>query len=168
LASFDSVVETVPRARPDLSATCPAVIASPPASAASTEALVAPGAVRRVERAAGGRVRRAGALVAASASGLAVAALAAVRAGAFRAAGLRAGRGRGAGVEGGERFAQPVGLADELVKALLDLFTQAVDHLSHILRVGAERAIVHKGRGRASTQVSMHFGDSVGERLQRA
>ena len=55
------------RARPVLSATWPAVIASPPASAASTEALVAPGAVRRAERVAGWLVRRAGARFAADA-----------------------------------------------------------------------------------------------------
>ena len=42
-------------ARPLLSATWPAVIASPPASAASTAAFVPPGAVRRGERAAGWR-----------------------------------------------------------------------------------------------------------------
>ena len=46
LASFDSVVETVGRASPALVAAWPAVIGSPPASAASTDALVAP----RVER----------------------------------------------------------------------------------------------------------------------
>ena len=42
-----------------MSATWPAVIASPPASATSTEALVAPGAVRRGERAAGRLARQA-------------------------------------------------------------------------------------------------------------
>ncbi|MGB0092104.1 MAG: hypothetical protein WBP81_06175, partial [Solirubrobacteraceae bacterium] len=36
-------------------------------------------------------------------------------------------------------FAQPVGLAEKLVKALLDLFTQPVDHLGHILAVGERR-----------------------------
>jgi hypothetical protein len=33
-----------------------------------------------------------------------------------------------------------------LVKALLELFTQAVDHLSHILGVGDKPAIVHGDR----------------------
>ncbi len=42
LASLDSVVDTVGRASPALLATWPAVIASPPASAASTDDLVAP------------------------------------------------------------------------------------------------------------------------------
>jgi Dodecin len=46
LASLDSVVETVGRASPALVATWPAVIALPPASAASTDALVAPRVVR--------------------------------------------------------------------------------------------------------------------------
>jgi hypothetical protein len=68
------------------SATCPAVIASPSASAASTEALVTPGAVRRGERAAGVLVRRAGALRVAVAVGLD-----AVRRAALRAGGLWAG-----------------------------------------------------------------------------
>src|SRR5450755_3382533 len=81
LASLDSVVETVGRARPVLPATWPAVIASPPASAASTEALVAPGAVRRGERAAGWRVRVAGARFVAGAFGFGVAARARLRAG---------------------------------------------------------------------------------------
>src|SRR5450755_3274227 len=92
LASLDSVVETVGRARPVLSATWPAVIASPPASAASTEALVAPGAVLRDERAAGLGVRRAVAVLAAGAVGLVAGGepgLEAVRG--LRAGGLRVG-----------------------------------------------------------------------------
>ena len=52
------------------------------------------------------------------------------------ACGRRArGLGWGARVEGSERLAQAVGLAGELVKTLLDLFTQAVNHVS-LPRVG--------------------------------
>lgn len=43
-------------------------------------------------------------------------------------------------VEGGQRPAQPVRLASELVKALLDLFTQAVDHGRAHPPVGGERS----------------------------
>ena len=127
------MVETV-AARPVLSATSPAVIASPPASAASTEALVAPGAVRRGEPAAAWVARRAGVLFVAGAFALGVAALARLRAG-----GVLAGLRWGARVEGSERLAQAVGLAGELVKTLLDLFTQAVDHGFWFLVVGGER-----------------------------
>ncbi|MGO9821942.1 MAG: hypothetical protein ACLPTJ_15015 [Solirubrobacteraceae bacterium] len=43
-----------------------------------------------------------------------------------RLAGWRLGR---AGVERGKRLAQAVGFAGELIKALLNLFTQTVDHV---------------------------------------
>jgi len=45
----------------------------------------------------------------------------------------------GEGVEGSERLAEPVGLAGELVKTLLDLLTQAVDHGSVSSSSGGER-----------------------------
>src|SRR5450755_646015 len=107
LASFDSVVDTVGRARPVLSATWPAVIASPPASAASTDALVAPGAVRRGDRAAGWRVRRAVAVLAAVDVGLiAGAAPGSEAARGLRVGGLRVGSLRvGAGEERGSSTA---------------------------------------------------------------
>ena len=114
-------------ARPAFAATSPAVIASPPASAARTEALVAPGGVRRagrVGRVAGLRLRR-GVL------------------GCSRR--LRApcsGFGRSAGFEDPGPSAVSAlrsrsASLDELVEALLDLFTQTVDHVSVSSRWGA-------------------------------
>ena len=69
-----------------------------------------------------------------------------------RAAGLRRGRLRGARAERGERLAEAVGLMDELVEALLDLFTQTVDHGSVSSRWGAG----DRTRTR-SPEVSTHF-----------
>ena len=51
-----------------------------------------------------------------------------------------AGRLRGTWVERGECLAQALGLVGELVKVLVDLFTQTVDHVAHFLVVGAGRS----------------------------
>ena len=134
------MVDTVGRASPALAATSPAVIGSPPSSAASTAARVAPGAVRRGEPLAGLAVRRAGCCaVGEEATGLGWV----VRSG--LAGGWLARRRLRARVERGERLAKPVGLAEELVEAFLELFTQAVDHVCLLVVVG-ERAIVHAHR----------------------
>ncbi|MGH2930333.1 MAG: hypothetical protein ACRDL8_19170 [Solirubrobacteraceae bacterium] len=50
----------------------------------------------------------------------------------------REGRAGGARVERGQRLAKPVGLTEQLVEALLQLFAQTVDHVSllFVLRDG--------------------------------
>ena len=148
-----------------MSATSPAVIASPPASAASTEALVAPGAVRRGERAAGWLVRRGGVRFVADAAGFVAVAAAGLRAGGLRA-GLAAAPG-GARVERGERLAQPVGLADELVKALLDLFTQTVDHVPLPRWLGAGDRTAAHAAGQATSRDGFRTGRVGLLRLER-
>ncbi len=50
--------------------------------------------------------------------------------GGSHAGALAAGEGCGARAERGECLAQPVGFAGEMVKVVLDLLTQAVDHLA--------------------------------------
>ena len=92
---------TVPRARPALAATSPAVIAWPPSSAASTAALVAPGAVRRGERVAVCAVRLAGARLSRCGRGLR-------RLSPLSRGGLRAGALAGRGSSASERLAKPV------------------------------------------------------------
>src|SRR5580700_11386161 len=84
LASLDSVVDTVGRARPALVATWPAVSASPPASAASTDVLVAPRVVRPLVADFEAAVRRVRVGRVADAAGLGLAARVRLRAGAVR------------------------------------------------------------------------------------
>ena len=84
LASLDSVVETVGRASWALVATWLAVIGSPPASAASTDAFVVARLVRRLAVGIGSPVRRSLAVRVARAAGLVLAARAGGRARAAR------------------------------------------------------------------------------------
>ena len=86
------------------------------------------------------RVRRAGAALCCG-SRAACASEAAVR---LRAGAVARRCGGGARVERCERLAEFVGLAEELVEVLLDLFTHPVDHVD-LHPPGLGRAIVHAG-----------------------
>ncbi len=60
------------------------------------------------------------------------------------------------GVERGKRLAQAVGFAGELVKALLNLFTQTVDHVGSMwFAVPGGGAIVHVAARRAAVPSSV-------------
>ena len=49
------------------------------------------------------------------------------------------------GVQGGERLAQPIGFAGELVKSRLDLFTQAIDHVVSTSLESGAAGVVYAG-----------------------
>ena len=122
------MVDTVGRASPALAATSPAVIAWPSASAPSTAAFVAPGAVRPAERAALWLVRRGARRAALLAGCLSFVARVLEPADVRRAGGLARRRPLGAGVKRCQCFAESLDLAEQLVDALLDLLAQSVDH----------------------------------------
>jgi predicted DNA-binding protein (MmcQ/YjbR family) len=105
---------------------------------------VAPRAVRRVDAAAGWLVGVAGALFGTGRLRHGRRGPGALGCGSFACSSRGRGRRWGSRVERGERFAQTLHFAGELVKALLDLFTQLVDHVSAPpLTVRGRAAIVH-------------------------
>ena len=124
------MVDTVPRARPVFWATCPAVRRL--ATGQRSEHGGFGGATRRPS---GGGQRSVGSFEAPVCSSSPAASSWASQTGRawVRERCVRqpwGGRRWEARIEGSERFAQPVDFAGELVTALLDLFTQLVDHVS--------------------------------------